>query len=74
MTDLPNPFTQSSPSTGGSQEAPAVAVSPAVAAGLLNDDHRFVLDEAAFMEAIEPLPLFLQAPLDVLNALAGYAR
>lgn len=25
-----------------------------------DDDYRFVLDERAFMEAIEPLPLFLQ--------------
>ena len=27
---------------------------------LCADDHRFVLDEQAFMEAIEPPPLFLQ--------------
>ncbi len=27
---------------------------------LYDDDHRFVLDEQAFMEAIEPPPLFLQ--------------
>jgi len=27
---------------------------------LAADDHRFVLDEAAFMDAIEPPPLFLQ--------------
>jgi hypothetical protein len=27
---------------------------------LCEDDHRFILDERAFMEAIEPLPMFLQ--------------
>ena len=27
---------------------------------LCDEDHRFVLDEEAFMEAIEPPPLFLQ--------------
>jgi hypothetical protein len=26
----------------------------------IDDDHRFVLDEKAFMEAIEPPPLFMQ--------------
>jgi hypothetical protein len=26
----------------------------------IDDDHRFVLDERAFMDAIEPMPLFLQ--------------
>ncbi len=26
------------------------------------DDHRFVLDEAAFMNDLEPLPAFLVAP------------
>jgi hypothetical protein len=26
----------------------------------IDDDHRFVLDEKAFMEAVDPLPLFLQ--------------
>ena len=34
---------------------------------------RFVLDEFAFMEAIEPLPLFLQAPVDALAILARHA-
>lgn len=36
------------------------------------DDHRFVLDEERFLADIEPLPLFLQAPLDVLSVLAAY--
>jgi hypothetical protein len=27
---------------------------------LVDDDHRFVLDEQAFMEAIEEMPLFLR--------------
>jgi hypothetical protein len=27
---------------------------------LIDDDHRFVLNEREFMEAIDPLPLFLQ--------------
>jgi hypothetical protein len=26
----------------------------------IDEDHRFILDEKAFMEAIDPLPLFLQ--------------
>lgn len=34
------------------------------------DQHRFVLDEAAFMEAIEPPPLFLQVPDAVTKILA----
>ena len=40
--------------------------------GIPPDDHRFVLDEAAFMEAIEPLPMFLTAPTEVLAILEGY--
>jgi hypothetical protein len=73
----PSPFYSSAAIVERSAEAPAVAsvVAPSdVAAecfigeifvGALKmfdpDEHRFVLDEEAFMEAIEPLPLFLQA-------------
>ncbi len=60
-------------STGGPQGVPAVETNPLDAGAtdhiheifhyarmLYADDHRFVLDEQAFMEAIEPPPLFLQ--------------
>jgi hypothetical protein len=70
MNLLPNPFTESLPSTGGPEEAPAAACQNPVAAGL------FVLDERSFMEAIEPAPLFLSAPrpryLEIVELLAGY--
>jgi len=70
MTDLPNPFSEPS-STGGHQEAPASTSTVTVAAGdagaaiqelleAIGGDCRFVLDEEAFMAAIEPPPLFLQ--------------
>ena len=58
---------------GGHQGAPAVETNPLDAGAtdhiheifhfalkLYEDDHRFVLDEEAFLEAIEPPPLFLQ--------------
>lgn len=34
---------------------------------------RFVLDESAFLEAIEPLPIFLQAPIEAMRLLARHA-
>lgn len=37
-------------------------------------DARFILDEDRFLEEIEPLPLFLQAPVEVLHILAGHLR
>jgi len=57
---------ESSSSTGGRQGSPAPGQELCGAGDL--DDHRFVLDELAFMEAIEPPPLFLQG----LHALAGH--
>lgn len=70
MTALPNPFTESLPSTGGPEEAPAATSPHVVAAGL------FVLDERSFMEAIEEPPAFLAAPrpqyLEIVELLAGY--
>ena len=67
------------------EEAPAVpqtsvcatdfhdAATIAVALEPLPAEGRFVLDEFAFMEAIEPLPLFLQAPVDAIEILARHA-
>lgn len=69
---MAEPFVESSMAIGGHQEAPAVDRLEPVVAGTFDDEHRFVLEEVAFLEAIEPLPLFLQAPLDVLNVLAAY--
>ena len=46
---------------------------PAVPQTSVGATDRFVLDEFAFMEAIEPLPLFLQAPVDALAILARHA-
>lgn len=50
---------ESSTARGG-QESPAAAKPNSAAAGLLPS--RFVLDEVAFMNDIEPLPAFLHNP------------
>lgn len=82
MAPLPNPFEFTTPQVVETAAASSFArcddaaanqfgVGPAMHA-LDVDEHRFVLDEQAFMDAIEPLPLFLQAPLDVIEILAGY--
>ena len=68
------PIAESSSSTGGHQGRPAVPqpLPNYATAGPTDDiceifngarkldDQRFVLDERAFLEAIEPMPLFLQ--------------
>jgi hypothetical protein len=66
---LPEP----SSSEGRSQGAPAIDPNPFDAGAtdcihelfhfarkLIDEDHRFILDEEAFMAEIEPLPLFMQ--------------
>jgi hypothetical protein len=67
MTILPNPFEfRSVPESAA--ETSAVA-SPS--SSPLDDaaaDHRFVLDELAFFEAIEPVPLFLRPVIELLAA------
>lgn len=70
MTSLPNPFASAVPQAVESAVASSVHTPGTVDATA--EPSRFVLDEAAFMEAIEPLPLFLQAPIAVLDVLAGY--
>jgi hypothetical protein len=81
MTTLPNPFTDST-------LEPAMAVESAAAPDLTDppvaaaEDFRFILNEAAFLEAIEPAPAFLSEPqpeylaaidlIPVLTVLAGY--
>jgi len=69
MSNMPNPFDFAAP-----QVAETAVASPVTTTGTVDAaaDNRFVLDEVAFMEAIEPLPLFLQAPIDVIEVLAGY--
>lgn len=92
MTILPNPFQSTVPQAveaavaspvhaPGTVDAAAnhYGTGPALpAVKAATDSHRFVLDEQAFMEAIEPLPLFLQSPvradelIGVLAVLAGH--
>lgn len=63
MSALPNPFEpEPTTSTGGHQEPPAAALEPPAAGAFDPDEHRFVLDEVAFMNDIEPLPAFLLKP------------
>jgi hypothetical protein len=66
--NLPNPFLSSAvePSADTSAVASPVPSRSDDAAV----DNRFVLDELAFFEAIEPVPLFLRP---VIELLAGYA-
>jgi len=63
MTALPaSPFMNSADVVMPSADtAAAHPASPTVAAAvpIELDEHRFVLDEVAFWEAIEPLPIFL---------------
>jgi hypothetical protein len=70
MTILPNPFI--------SALDPAMGAETAAAPDLTDHQDaaadRFQLDEARFLEEIEPLPLFLQAPAEVLHILAGHLR
>lgn len=79
MTPLPNPFLDSA-------LAPAMVAEPAAAPDLTDRPvaaaARFMLDERAFMEALEEAPSFLSAPrpeylaatdlIPVLQVLAGY--
>lgn len=80
MTNLPNPF-----DTGLARTAePVEAAAPSSTTGTDDAaaDYRFVLDEEAFLSAIEPLPAFLSAPsleflratdlIPVLQTLAGH--
>jgi hypothetical protein len=69
MSNMPNPFDFAAP-----QVAEKAVVSPVITPGTVDAaaDNRFVLDEVAFMEAIEPLPLFLQALIDVIEVPASY--
>ena len=62
MTALPaSPFMNPAASDAVAATAAAHPASPTVAAAvpIELDEHRFVLDEVAFWEAIEPLPIFL---------------
>jgi hypothetical protein len=56
---------------------PAMAGDAAAGLGLTDDPDpaaaRFVLDEDALFEAIEPLPIFLEAPIEALRILARWA-
>lgn len=57
---LANPFSDSAAAEPAA-EPPYRATVVAPAAGAIpEDEHRFVLDEARFLEEIEPPPLFLQ--------------
>jgi hypothetical protein len=66
MTSLPNPFDSGVPTALTPDETAAAPGKASVAAADI-DEHRFELDVEAFMEAIEPPPLFLQG----LHELAG---
>jgi hypothetical protein len=70
MPVLPNPFDSDAPVALRSDEAVASQSSqaPGATADIDEDEHRFELDVEAFMEAIEPPPLFLQG----LHELAGH--
>jgi hypothetical protein len=69
MTPLPNPFLLSA-------LEPAMAAETAAAPGLTDPQvaaaGNFVLDEERFLEDIEPLPLFLSTPRQVLEILTAY--
>lgn len=56
----PQEASESSTSTGGTQDRQQVALEPPPAGA--SDEHRFVLDVEAFMNDIEPLPAFLIDP------------
>lgn len=96
MIALPNPFESTlDPATGVDAAAAPGLTDPPVAAAetfgtechqafrrAIDADHRFALDERAFMEAIEPPPAFLGNPspeylnatdlMPVLAVLAGH--
>lgn len=81
MTTMPNPFEFTVPQAVESAVASPVHTPGTVdaAAGPFDgpDIPMTVLmsrgfDVETFLADIEPLPLFLQAPVDVLNILAGY--
>lgn len=87
MSTIPNPWFTSSaevvmPSVDTAAASPVHCPGPVDAAATEFDELEIPLEELtkrgfdvdAFMEAIEPLPLFLQAPIDVMSVLAGYAR
>jgi hypothetical protein len=65
---ISGPFDSDAPVALRSDEAVASQSSQAPGATADIDEHRFVLDVEAFMEAIEPPPLFLQG----LHELAGH--
>lgn len=77
MTVLPNPFDDFA-----SAERAAVASLPPASTGDAAAESRFVLDEEAFLNDLDPLPAFLVNPspeylsareiLPVLRALAGH--
>lgn len=70
MPALPNPFESVAPSPHASDTAAVSLDAEMREAAAEPFESRFVLDEAAFMEAIEPPPLFLQPPNAVLKILA----
>lgn len=88
-TMMPNPFQSAEATPPSADSAPAPRSRPHSARGgpvspaedQDVDEHRFVLDEAAFMNDIEPLPAFLSAPsqnylreqdlISVMETLAG---
>lgn len=85
MSTIPNPWFTSSaevvmPSVDTAAASPFIAPGTVDAAANEFDELEIPLEELtkrgfdveAFMDAIEPLPLFLQAPIDVLNVLAAY--
>lgn len=68
VLDILNPFASTlDPETGVESAAGPDLSDPPVPAA---EEFRFVLDELAFFEAIEPVPLFLRP---VIELLAGYA-
>ena len=65
MTDLPNPFESGTQACSPDEAAASISPRSPAAAAEIQDlleaiGCRFVLDEEAFMAAIEPPPLFLQ--------------
>ncbi len=81
MAVLPNPFDSAPPQAAETAVAsPVITSGPVDAAAEPFDGAEIPLtvlmsrgfDVETFLADIEPLPLFLQAPVDVLNVLAGY--
>lgn len=79
MSTLPNPWNFSSAASDAAADTAVASCPSPQASGATATPSRFVLDERAFMEAIEPLPIFLHGKplgaddlMPVLSLLAGY--